>query len=169
MTEAGGSGRSVLVLRHGKSDRSTGAADHERPLRPRGRRAAKRLGRLLAEAGVVPDLVLTSTAARALATAELARRAGGFGCPLEQRRELYEASGDELFAQLAGLDAAVERVLLVAHQPGCSELVARLTGGPPPELATAALARVDLDLGRWDELAPGRGRLVWLIPPRALG
>ena len=62
----------LLIMRHAKSDWSVGGmTDHERPLAPRGVEAAGAMGRFLARCGQAPELVFTSTAERARATAEL--------------------------------------------------------------------------------------------------
>ncbi|HEX6883734.1 MAG TPA: histidine phosphatase family protein [Planctomycetota bacterium] len=157
----------LYVLRHAKAEDAAAGGDHERVLRGRGRKTAKVVGRALARLDELPDLVLSSTAARARETAELALEAGGLAVELEQRREVYEASARTLLDQLATLPEEAQRVLLVGHQPGLSLLIAELTGAEP-DFPTAACARVDLAVARWKDLAPGTGRLVWLFPADAL-
>ena len=65
------SDRTLLLLRHAKSDYPDDVADHERPLAPRGVRDAPHTGTWLADAGRVPDLVLCSDALRTRQTYEL--------------------------------------------------------------------------------------------------
>ena len=61
--------KTLLVLRHAKSSWDhTELADHDRPLNKRGMRTAPRMGRLLIERDLVPDLILCSTAVRARTT-----------------------------------------------------------------------------------------------------
>ena len=159
--------RTLLVLRHAKAE-AAGPRDHERDLLERGRADAARAGRFLTRSDQIPDLVLASTAARALATAEHAREAGGWRAPLRTERAIYEAETGDLLDVLRRLDDDVERVLLVAHEPGCSQLVSALVGGASLHFAPASLARVDLALGRWSELAPSGGTLRWLLDPERL-
>jgi len=162
--------RSLFVMRHGKSDWSAPeGGDHERPLKRRGRRAAEQMGRLLTAADCAPDLVLSSSAVRAHTTAEIACEAGQWDCPLEVSRELYEASPAGVLEHLRALGAELQRILVVGHEPTCSELVGALSGSPPPSFPTATLARVDFELASWDLVVADSGRLAWLIPPRALG
>ena len=67
-------GKTLLVLRHGKSSWSDpDLADHDRPLKKRGRRGARSIGEQLRDAGLAPDLVLSSTARRARSTARRCR------------------------------------------------------------------------------------------------
>lgn len=162
--------RSLYLLRHGKSDwGAEHAGDHERPLKKRGRRAAQRVGELLAAAGEAPQLVLTSSAVRARTTIELAAEAGGWDAPVEVVADLYEAPVERLLAAARGARGGVERLLLCGHEPTLSETVAALCGGRPPVFPTAAVARIDLELDDWTALRAGAGRLAWLVPPRLIG
>ncbi len=157
----------LLVLRHAKSDWGSGAEDdHERPLAQRGVKAAKSVGRFIAASGQVPDLVLTSTAVRARTTVEVAAAAGKWKSPVEEVRQLYGAAAHDVVALLASRDLP-EAVMVVGHEPTWSELVSLLTGGGRVRMPTAALACLEVD-GTWRELAPGRGRLLWLVVPKLI-
>jgi phosphohistidine phosphatase len=133
--------RTLVLLRHGKSDWSTDLPDHDRPLAPRGRRQAVESGRWLAE-HVQVDVAVVSTAVRARATWELA----GVPAPVVRLEErVYAASGQALLAVVEE-QADAETVLLVGHNPGLEDLVALLTG-EDVELPTSAVAVVDLASG----------------------
>ena len=85
--------RSLYVMRHAKSDwNAGGGSDHDRPLAPRGTRAAATIGRHLAAVDQVPDFALVSSARRAQETFNLAREAGGWGGSWEAR----SSSGEKL-------------------------------------------------------------------------
>jgi phosphohistidine phosphatase len=160
--------RVLLVMRHAKSDWGEGAdTDHERPLAPRGVKAARRMGRLLRESGAIPDLVLSSTAVRALTTAELAAKAGAWKCPIVAENALYASDPDRVLEVVARVDDGVRRLLIAGHEPTSSELVRRLTGGVV-RMPTAAVACLDLADGGWAELGPGRCTLRWLVTPKML-
>lgn len=162
--------KTVLLLRHGKSDwEAERDDDHDRPLSPRGVRAARLMGRYLADVGAVPDRVLTSSALRAMETVRLAAEAGEWDRPIDVTPELYEASSREAVHLLRRADDSLERLLLVGHEPTWSTLVAQLTGGSHVRFPTAAVARIDFAVDRWDDVRPGRGVLIWLVPPRLLG
>ena len=160
--------RSLLLFRHGKSDWDTDAADLERPLKGKGKRAAKRMGCWLAEAGELPDLALSSPALRARDTLRRAHRAGGWECPVAIRDTLYVFDGEDLLTFLQGFDQPVRRLLLTGHQPALGELVALLAGGGRLRFPTAAMARIDLAIDDWAAVRPGCGELRWLVPPRVL-
>lgn len=159
--------KSVLILRHGKSDWDAGhGSDHERPLARRGIRAAELMGRFLSHIDQVPDQVVSSTAIRARSTAELGIEAGQWNSPALYTEALYGASVGSVLELLRQIDDSVARVLLVGHQPTWSELISELTGGATCRFPTAALARVDFKVGRWDEVQAGNGTLVWLVTPK---
>jgi len=161
--------RTLLVMRHAKSDRTpVEGGDRARPLAPRGRKAAARMGRFLADAGMVPDLVLSSPAERARRTVELAARAGAWACSVREEAALYEAEPSEIVGVIAAAPDTAERILLAGHEPVGSELVERLAGGAV-RMPTAAVACIAFDVGSWSEVAAGGGVLLWLVTPKLLG
>ena len=160
--------RTILVLRHAKSDQDAGSdTDHGRPLASRGRKAAARVGSHLASLEDPPGFVLCSSAVRAQQTLQLALDRGRWPCVVEITDALYDTTADAVLELLGGQDDARQSVLLVGHEPTWSELVAALTGGRV-QMPTAALARIDVEIERWKDLAPDTGRLVWLVTPKLL-
>ena len=163
--------KTLLILRHAKSDRSDATLpDHARPLAPRGEADAPRMGAAIAALGVMPDCVIASTAVRARETAHLATAAMGYRGPITERDAVYEASVATLLAVLRDCDDGDGTVLLVGHNPGMEELVGLLTAGTDAEwvvrMATAALAYLSLDIAGWGEITPACGVLEWLLTPR---
>ena len=162
--------KSLLLLRHAKSSwKNPELADYDRPLKKRGRRDAPRMGRLLVREGLVPGLILTSSAVRARETA--AAVAEACGEPAEPRpfHELYSAEPGDYALLLSELPDDSDRVLLVGHNPTLEELLELLTG-ERETLPTAALALIELPIGRWQDLAlDGGARLVHVWRPRELG
>lgn len=161
--------KTLFVLRHGKSDWHAGASsDHERPLADRGVAAAELIGRFLSQRDQVPAKVISSTAVRARDTANLAMKAGEWKCAVSYTDSLYGASVAAVLEVLAAEDDALPSILLVGHQPTWSELIASLTGGTSVRLPTAALARIDFEVDRWEEVDSGGGTLRWLVTPKLL-
>jgi phosphohistidine phosphatase len=161
--------KTLLVMRHAKSD--WGAAigdDHERPLARRGVKAARRMGRFIADEGVAPDLVISSTAVRARITAELAAEAGDWGCPIITTEAFYASDAESVLERVGETEAGVERLLIAGHEPTSSALVTWLIGGGRVRLPTAAVACLDLPHGGWADLAPGTCELRWLVTPKML-
>jgi phosphohistidine phosphatase len=158
--------RRLLLMRHAKSDWDASYdADHDRPLAGRGERSARAMGEALREMGEIPDLIVSSTAVRAESTAELARLAGGWPCPLHLDGDLYGAGPAEVLAVAARHGGRAERLMLVGHEPTWSGLVNRLTGARA-SVKTGTVAGIDLDLDRWEDAPGAQGSLVFLIHPR---
>lgn len=151
--------KTLLLVRHAKSDwGDPGLDDHDRRLNPRGLRDAPRMGRYLAERGVRPDILLASTALRAATTARLI--AAELGVEVTDDDELYAASARTLLARASAMPATAGTVMLVAHNPGISELARRFDGGISG-MPTCAVAQFGFDIERWDELpdaAPSTSR-----------
>jgi phosphohistidine phosphatase len=159
----------LILFRHGKSDWDASYAnDHERPLAERGREAAQCMGRLLQQVGQVPDLAISSSAARARDTLQLAARAGQWRCAMRIDSALYEAGSGELLRLLKSIDTPAQRLLLTGHEPTFSEFTSRLVGRARLRFPTAAMARIDFDCETWAQVDFGQGELRWLLPPKTV-
>jgi phosphohistidine phosphatase len=160
-------GKQLILFRHAKSDWDAGIDDdHERPLNKRGRKAARAMGKALTRSAQIPDAVLTSSAVRARATLELAAAAGEWPCEQRVSSELYENSSARVLELIQREDDAIERLLLVGHEPTWCELTTRLIGGGSIRFPTAAMVRIDFPVEQWRHVVAGRGELIWLVPPK---
>jgi phosphohistidine phosphatase len=166
--------KTLFLLRHAKSSwDDPGLTDHDRPLAPRGRRAAKAIAEHLCAEGLAPDLVLCSSSVRTRETLERIAAALGDEVRVDIERELYAASADRLLERLRAVDDGVGSVMLVGHNPGIEQLAFRLAGDGEKladlrrKYPTAALATLEFD-GRWSELEPGAARLADFVKPKQL-
>ena len=154
-------------MRHGKSDWSVGAADHDRPLNSRGVASAKAMGMVLARMGEAPDQVISSTARRAATTAELAAESGAWPGVITYRRELYGTSVRGTLEVLLEADPGAERVMVVGHQPTWGAVVNHLTGAAVA-MKTATVAKISLYIRDWGNVLTGNGELEFLLQPRSV-
>lgn len=160
--------RTLLVLRHGKSDwDATFGSDEQRPLAKRGVHAAKRIGLFITSAGVAPDLALTSPAVRAKDTLKAARQAGHWETTVQENRLLYEGSIAGIIELLRETDPRHSTVLLAGHQPTSSNLVASLIGGGRLRFPTAGVACIQFTVP-WNAVGPNTGELRWFVIPKML-
>ena len=166
--------KSLLLLRHAKSSwKEPGLADHDRPLAPRGRRAARRIAGHLREQGIEPGLVLCSSARRARET--LARIESALGSDVEVRidDDLYGASARDLMGRVRALPEALTSAMLIGHNPAMANLALSLAerGSDLPRIErkfpTAALATLEF-AGSWGELKDGGAELVAFVTPKQL-
>ena len=158
--------KSLLVMRHAKSDWSRpDREDFDRPLNKRGRKDVPRVAGFLDLCAGPPDLVLASAAVRAQETAVGLVEEMEEGPQLVLDGRLYMAGPETLSEVLAAAAGQAETALVIAHNPGLEEWIARLTGARV-RLPTAAVARVDLESPGWE--GPLQGVLQWLVTPRLL-
>jgi len=161
--------KTLLLMRHAKSSwKDPGIADHERPLNDRGQRDAPRMGRLLDEKGLVPDLILSSTAVRARRTAEIVAENCGYDGELALNADIYDSGVETLVGVISKIADKAARPLLVGHNPGLEELLFALTRAEE-HLSTAAIARIALPIDTWRELRlPINGTLESVWRPKEL-
>jgi phosphohistidine phosphatase len=161
--------KTLLILRHAKSNWHTALGDHDRPLNARGERDAPRMGLWVRAQHLTPDLILSSDAVRARMTAEEVARACNYGRDIAFEPLLYLATPDDIIGVLrTTLGGDPQTVMVVGHNPGLEDLLARLTG-EEEDLPTAALAHVVLPIARWRDLTRDtRGTLVELYRPKDL-
>jgi phosphohistidine phosphatase len=133
--------RTLILLRHAKSDWSGGEADIDRPLANRGRRQAPATGQWLATNVNRIDLAVVSPANRARSTWELVAAELAVRPPTMIDDRVYAASGDELLAVVRELSDDIRTSVVVGHNPGLEDLVTRLTGqwAPMPTSAAAVI------------------------------
>jgi len=150
----------LYLLRHAHAGDSSkwDGPDSERPLSPKGRRQAERLGAFLAERGFAPDAIVTSPKLRARQTADLVADALGIAVSVDDRL------GNPLDAEVVG--DIVDRtggtsIVLVGHDPDFSDLCAALTGAEYLPMRKGALARIDMTL----PIETNGGILRLLLPP----
>ena len=163
--------KTMMVLRHATAEKNgPDGRDYTRPLTPAGREEARAQGQRMRGDGLVPALVATSAAVRAVETAQGACEAFSPMPPVWTLETLYNASGHELLAALQELPEPSATVLLVAHMPGVAELVYLLlkpTQSPTLNYVPGTYAVMELNISRWVDIAPAKGVLRNLCLPGA--
>jgi phosphohistidine phosphatase len=159
--------KTLLLVRHAKSSRDEPSLpDTERQLSGRGRRDAPRMGRRLHERGIELDLMVSSPALRALATAKIiARQLRYPRTRIAVDDRLYPGAARTLLEVIRGLDESLARVMLVGHNPGLSELAHRFASAIT-DLPTCAVAEFTFDTGSWRDLGRVEARNVTLESPK---
>ena len=160
--------KTLLIMRHAKSDYPTGiASDFERPLNKRGLKDVPRMAHLVRAFGPVPDVVLSSPAVRAQQTA--AAMAADLGPAVEVRfdESLYLAPPAALSVAAGQLPQAAASALVIAHNPGMEEWIGILSGSRVI-LPTAGLAAMAFGCDSWAQLDQAHGTLLWYVVPKLL-
>ncbi len=158
-------------MRHAKSSwANQSQSDHERPLNERGLRDAPRMARLLNEQNLIPDLVLTSSAKRALTTAQiLVDNLNRSSIELQVVDDFYHAVPETYGEYCLRLADQFERPLIVGHNPGLEQLVNRFTD-TWQSMPTAAIAVITLPIENWSDLnlSQSNGELATVFRPKEI-
>ena len=158
--------KTLYVLRHAKSSwENAELADFDRPLNERGETAAPFMGKVMRSHEFVPALILSSPAVRARETARLVKEAAGFDADIKYDEQIYEASPQTLRQVVSAIDERFESAMIVGHNPGMEGFVRLLTEKLEP-MATAALAVIDLNISRWEQISGSTGELRQVIRPK---
>jgi phosphohistidine phosphatase len=170
--------KTLTLLRHAKSGwDDMSLRDFDRPLNAKGQRAAQVVGRNLKAMALTFDRVVASPAVRVVETLDHIGRGYGTTIAPEWDRRLYLASVASLIDVIHEQDAAVERLLVVGHNPGLEDLVLALvpagTDNPGREdveekFPTASVAVMTFDVSRWADVAFGAATLTHFVRPRDL-
>jgi len=166
--------KTLTLLRHAKSGWDDPVSrDFDRPLNPRGRRAARTVAKEMRRLGLGFDQILASPARRVIETiGEVAQVVGTIEPVYEQA--IYLAAPETLLDLVRQVDDGVGRLLLVGHNPGleCLALLLTSTGALRDSAAekypTATLAEIALPAERWSDVCEGAGELRRFIRPRDL-
>lgn len=159
--------KTLLLLRHAKSSwENADLADFDRPLNSRGLEAAPLVGGIIYDRQLQPDLILSSPAKRAKQTAVLVKETGQIAAKIRYEEKIYEASPSALLQILSEQEDRNEKILLVGHNPGLEGLIKVLTG-ETTAMATAALAKINLNIEEWKDISASCGQLEFLARPEA--
>jgi phosphohistidine phosphatase len=162
----------LLLLRHAKAAAADEPlADIARPLTERGERDARQIGDRLRQHHPRPDLILASTATRALQTAQLVASAFDYARDdIALERRLYLAEPATLLDVIMDQSATLSCLLVVGHNPGLTELVhGLLPDFEVDDLPTAAVVGIrHADAESWADLRAPRNRLTYYDFPKNL-
>ncbi len=161
--------KTLYLLRHAKSSWSfDDLSDHDRPLNGRGRDDAPHMGKALHQRNIVPDIVLSSSAVRALSTAVLVTRELGY--PHDKIRvepSIYQADVATLLGIVHALPAAAASAMLVGHNPTFTDLANELSPASPiQEMPTAGVVCLRFAVDSWAEVARANAEFYFFDYPK---
>jgi len=157
-------------MRHAKSSwKDSTLSDHQRPLNKRGRKAAPKMGHLLNQEDIIPDIILCSTAKRARETIDYLLESLEFEGQAQYYDDLYHADTQVYFDLLQTLPSDIRVAMIVGHNPTMSHFISVVCNQYDP-MPTAAIAQIKFDIDDWsgvDYEAPCTLKNIWR--PRELG
>lgn len=158
----------LTLIRHAKSSwKEPGMEDVLRPLNGRGKRDAVTMGQRLASRGFMPDLLLSSPAKRARATAKrIASEIGYQKGHLGIEDGIYHATSEQLLRIVARQDDSLDHVALAGHNPGFSEFSSYLCREFTGNMPTCGIVRLQLAVSSWQEVSRRCGALLEFDYPK---
>ena len=162
--------KTLVFMRHARAVlQQPGQTDRERSLTARGRLEAPMMAQVLAQRGVRPEVIISSPAERALATARLvAEELTLADHAISLEPVLYKASTDDYFEVIRRLPDGVHSILVVGHNPGITEFVNALEPGAVGEMPPSGLVGIGMDSARWSEVKGNCGKLLFVEHPKNL-
>lgn len=171
--------KTLILMRHAKSSWDAGQiADHDRVLADRGRDAVPAMGQWLRAQKLIPEMVLSSTAARVKETLALLLPSLPADIVVKELEALYMALPREILAVIAKVKnkEKVGTLLVIGHNPGIGSLAHWLAGQGDKQglermrdkFPTAAIAVIDFDIASWRELDGEQGTLRQFVTPKDL-
>jgi phosphohistidine phosphatase len=163
-----GKSKTLLIMRNAHSNWDNPEwSDFERPLNSDGLKAAPFMGNVIFVNNLRPDLIISSTAKRAMQTAVLIKEVAEVKTKIEFSEKLYKASPATLLQVISELDNKFESVLLVGHYPGIEGLI-RILSGEIQSMSAASIVKISLSLEGWSQIVENCGNLELILRPADL-
>ncbi|GAB3496022.1 phosphohistidine phosphatase SixA [Spirosoma knui] len=160
----------LYIVRHAKAeDRAIFMADHDRELTPEGIMAAARIGRHLHQEGIKPDVLISSTAPRALDTAKVIAEQIGYDVDkIGVDGTLFDGGPKAYLAAVNGVPGTVKTAMIVGHNPDVSYFAEFLTHQSVGSMSKGAVVAVEFEDISWEEVSGRTGRIGFQIAPKQL-
>ncbi len=162
--------KSVYIVRHAKSSwEDITLSDHDRPLLPVGINRTRKIAEYLKKKKIRPDIILSSSAVRALKTAKII--AGIIDFPLEKikvEERLYHASSSDILDELYALPDDVETAMVFGHNPTLTYFVNHFVKSGIDNLPTSGVVGIRFKTDRWEKIANARYKADFIVFPKML-
>ena len=158
----------LYLIRHAKSSwEDDHLTDFERPLNERGKKDAPRMAKRMKEKEIVPELMISSPAKRAIKTCkEFAKVLGYPKTSIKEEETLYHASPETIMKIVQDLKDKYDVVVLFGHNPGLTEFAEWLTGEHLVNIPTCGIVGVKLKIKSWKELSQDRNKMILFDFPK---
>ena len=158
--------KKLFIIRHAKSDwENINLDDYDRPLNKRGEKNAPFMGKVLEQKNIIPDLIISSPALRAITTAKLIAKEVKYKKEITPNQYIYEAYVTSLQEIVQYIHDSNDTVFLVGHNPGVSALAYMLCG-LKEELPTCSIVEIEFDCKSWMDVSRENSKLVSLDYPK---
>jgi phosphohistidine phosphatase len=169
---SGANQKTLLLLRHAKSSwKKLNIIDHDRSLNKRGKKDASEMGKLIKELDILPDLIISSPAKRALDTAKLIADNCKYKKNIEKNPLLYASTIENYIDVICMVSDHHKKILVVGHNPTIEELVNKFINRMEM-IPTCTLVQFSLNIKSWrllDGLNDADVNVIRILRPKELG
>ena len=160
----------LYIVRHAKAeDRAIFMADHDRNLTSDGVMAAARMGRYLRSKGILPDVIISSTAPRAKDTAKVIAEQLGYDlAQINLDENVFDGGPKAYLAAINALPATTQSAMIVGHNPDVSYLAEFLTHEHIGSMSKGAVVAVTFERLGWAEVSGRTGSVSFQIGPKQI-
>ncbi len=160
----------ITLIRHAKSSwKDTNLSDFDRPLNKRGKTDAPVMGKRLANKKLYPDLIISSPAKRAFATARIIAKEIGYPVKKISLNEgIYEAEVSTLVDLIKNFNNSLYHVIIIGHNPGFTNLCNFLTSEHIENVPTCGIVHIDLRTESWEDIKPHNGKVIDFNYPKKI-
>ena len=150
--------KQLTIIRHAQA--RSGGMDFERPLSPRGEHDAERMAQRMQVDGLSVDIILSSPAARAAATAKtFAKHLCSSEFPIEWHDSLYNATRREIMTLVRAINANHTPAVIVGHNPALTEISIFLQDDTISYMPTCSVITIQFLDENWTDITPHTGTL----------
>jgi len=162
--------KTLYIFRHAKSSwKHPELSDFERPLNKRGKHNAPFMGKFLKEIGVMPDLIISSPAKRAIATAKaVAKELDYPQNSIKKDDRIYDNILNSVLRVIREVEGDISKLMIFGHNPTFTELAEYLAAVEINNIPTAGVVCIDFEIESWSELAQDKGRVKFFEYPKNL-
>jgi len=158
----------LYLIRHAKSSwENQEISDYERELNPRGKQDAPLMAKIIKQKNIKPDLIISSSAVRAITTAKIF--ADALNYPIENiiaDEYIYEAGLKELMEVVRSIDDNKSLVLLFGHNPGISAFGNLLGSEYISDMPTCSIVGLELNINSWKDTERYCGKTILFEYPK---
>lgn len=153
--------KKLFIIRHAKSDWSdTSLDDFDRPLNNRGLKNAPFMGKLLKEKGVMPDLIISSSANRTFTTAQIFASQLGYLGDILLDKNLYEVSANTIESIVKNVSDNFDTIFLIGHNPGLQMFAETISKFEVDNMPTCAVVEIDFKVDSWKDISRKESKLI---------
>ncbi|MFK5855502.1 MAG: histidine phosphatase family protein [Bacteroidota bacterium] len=162
--------KTVYIVRHAKSSwDNIDVSDHDRVLMPVGIKKTKKIIKFLTDKNVLPDLILTSSAKRAMETAHLIADGIGYdNVNIIINNDLYHAFADEIYDVISTVSDSENSVMIVAHNPTLTDFVNDFINPRISNLPTTGVVSIEFETDSWEEISDVKFKVNFVVFPRMI-